>query len=278
MSGFDPAWLDLRECADHRARNKDVLAACASHFSARDQMRIVDLGCGSGSNLRALAPRLPARQSWRLVDHDLLLLEAARDRLTGWAESAEETSSGALRLLRDGRTIDVAFEQADLARDVAKAIDGSDLVTAAALFDLVSDTWMKGFAASVAAASASFYTALTYNGVESWSPPDARDGAMLAAFHAHQSRDKGFGPSAGPRATETLVRLFSREGYEVAKGDSPWRLARADGRLIAALAEGVAQACGETGLVDIQTIEGWRAARDGAEVEVGHTDIFARPR
>ena len=57
-----------------------------------------------------------------------------------------------------------------------------------------------------------------------------------------------------------------------------WRLTRADDALIAALADGVAQACGETGLVNPRMIESWRAVRTGAEVEVGHTDIFARPR
>ena len=100
MSGFDPAWLDLREGADHRARNGDVLATCAAHFATRDHVRVVDLGCGSGSNLRALAPHLPVRQSWRLVDHDSILLDAARARLARWAETAEETGDGTLRLLR----------------------------------------------------------------------------------------------------------------------------------------------------------------------------------
>ena len=278
MSGFDPAWLDLREGADHRARNRDVLATCAAHFAARDHVRVVDLGCGSGSNLRALAPHLPVRQSWRLVDHDSVLLDAARDRLTRWAETAEDMGRGALRLRRDGRMIEVGFQQADLARNVADVIDGADLVTAAALFDLVSESWMQAFVASVAAAHTPFYTALTYNGVENWSPADARDAAMLAAFHAHQARDKGFGPSAGPRATEILARLFAARHYGVVRDDSPWRLTRADDALIAALADGVAQACGETGLVNPRMIEGWRAVRTGAEVEVGHTDIFARPR
>ena len=276
MSGFDPAWLDLREDADHRARNRHVLAACVAHFAGHEHLRVVDLGCGSGSNLRALAPHLPARQSWRLVDHDSVLLDAARDRLARWAEAAEAAGGGALRLLRDGRTIDVEFAQADLARDAAGAIAGADLVTAAALFDLVSERWMSDFVSSVAATRTPFYTALTYDGVETWSPPDARDGEMLAAFHAHQARDKGFGPAAGPRATDILARLFAAQGYAVTQGDSPWRLTRDDRALVDALADGVAGACAETGLVDQRTIIEWRAVRRQAQVEIGHIDMFAR--
>ena len=276
MSGFDAAWLDLREGADHRARNPDVLAACAAHFATRDRLRIVDLGCGLGSNLRALAPHLPARQSWRLVDHDPALLAAARDRLAAWGETAED-ADGALRIVRDGRAIEIDFVQADLAQGAGGLVRDADLATAAALFDLVSEEWMRGFVASVADARAPFYTVLTYDGVETWSPPDARDAQIRAAFHAHQARDKGFGPAAGPRATDILARLFEARGYAVAQGQSPWRLAEADRALIDALADGVAAACRETGLVDAPTIAQWRSARALARVDIGHLDLFARP-
>lgn len=277
MSGFDPAWLDMRESADHRARNAEALAACASYLRTRDHVRIVDLGCGLGSNLRALAPHLPARQSWRLVDHDPVLLKAARERLGRWADKVEASGSGGLRLLREGRAIDVEFVQADLAQNFDHLFSGADLVTAAALFDLVSEDWMQRFVAQVAQKRAAFYTALTYDGEETWSPPDARDAAMLAAFHAHQARDKGFGPAAGPRATAILARLFEACGYRLKLGASPWRLTQADRELIAALADGVAGACMETGLVDPQAIEEWRAMREKAEVHIGHIDLFARP-
>ena len=277
MSGFDPAWLDMRESADHRARNADVLGACAAHLAQHDHVRVVDLGCGLGSNLRALAPHLPARQSWRLVDHDSLLLATARERLARWADKADQQENGALRLTRAGRAIDVEFAQADLAHGAAHVLRDADLVTAAALFDLVSEDWMRRFVTQIADLRTPFYTALTYDGVESWSPPDPRDAEMLAAFHAHQAGDKGFGPSAGPRATAILARLFKEEGYRVESGASPWRLTDADRPLIAALANGVAAACAETGLVDPQTILHWRAARETAEVEIGHVDLFARP-
>ena len=74
MSGFSAEWLALREPADQRARNSDLLGALTRRFAGRDTLSVVDLGCGAGSNLRALAPALPRRQRWRLVDHDAALL------------------------------------------------------------------------------------------------------------------------------------------------------------------------------------------------------------
>ncbi|WP_106418212.1 class I SAM-dependent methyltransferase [Salinicola tamaricis] len=51
---------------------------------------LVDLGCGSGSNLRYLAPQLRTPQYWRLVDHDASLLEHARSRCGELVSAAGE--------------------------------------------------------------------------------------------------------------------------------------------------------------------------------------------
>src|SRR4051812_49734447 len=89
MSGFSAEWLALREPADHHARNRALVAELRSVFAGRDTAAIIDLGCGTGSNLRALAASLPRRQSWRLVDRDPALLGAARERLSAWADASE---------------------------------------------------------------------------------------------------------------------------------------------------------------------------------------------
>ncbi len=109
MSDFSAAWLDLREAVDARARNADVASAVAARFALRDELRILDLGSGTGANLRATATLLPTRQIWTLVDRDTTLLDAARAKLTRWAES--HTSDGeALELEKSGRKIRVVFK------------------------------------------------------------------------------------------------------------------------------------------------------------------------
>src|SRR3954470_5031135 len=106
-----------------------------------------------------------------------------------------------MRVEHAGKVLTVSFHQADLARDLEALIPaGADLVTAAALFDLVSPAFIERVAEAVAARGAFLYTALTYAGRDPRPPPPPADARVLAAFHAHQRGDKGFGPAAGPEA------------------------------------------------------------------------------
>src|SRR5262245_3633605 len=89
MSEFSAQWLDLREPVDHRSRNRKLERALAKHFDGWRPITVVDLGCGTGSNLRATAPLLGPEQHWTLVDRDALLLEAAAERLAAWADGAD---------------------------------------------------------------------------------------------------------------------------------------------------------------------------------------------
>lgn len=275
---FSAEWLSLREGVDHRARNPDVLAAAAAFLKDRETVRIVDLGCGTGSNLRGAAEAFGPRQSWRLVDYDPALLEAARRELARWADEAEPDGDR-LTLVKGGRRISVDFLQADLSDDAEGVIaDGPDLVTAAALFDLMSPAWIGRFVAGLAGRKLAFYTVLTFDGRDAWIPPHPLDDAVNAAFCAHQRTDKGFGPAAGPAAAETLARTFDYAGYEVVTGDSPWRLEPKDAALTRELIAGIVKAASETGMVPPDELEAWHAARRGVQGEVGHLDIFARPR
>ena len=276
MSGFSAQWLDLREPVDHRSRSVELGRRLARHFEGWRPITVVDLGCGTGSNLRATAPLLGPDQSWTLVDYDQALLDAAGQRLTAWADGSDKQDNR-LILFKGAKRLSVEFRRADIAGDLDGALGAAaNLVTASAFFDLVSADFIARFAAAVAKHRAAFFTVLTYDGDQRWTPEHEADTIMAEAFHAHQARDKGFGAAAGPHAPDALGEAFATAGYSVEEADSAWRLGEADAALITDLARGFADAVRETGQVDAKLIAEWAAITRSSAV-VGHTDTLALP-
>lgn len=282
MSDFSPEWLRLREPADHRARNRALMDEVARLLAGRDTIRVVDLGSGLGSNLRALAPCLGGNQSWRLLDHDAALLAAARTELRGWGSADDDREN--LVVQAHGCCVTVRTEELDLAHHAERIVDPeTDLVTAAALFDLASPRWIERLADLIARKRVPFYAALTYDGVDRGDPPHPLDDPMLKALHVHQHRDKGFGPAAGPDAINVLREAFTARGYRVRMAASPWILGEADAAMLTMLGEGVVAAVAETGLVSAADIEAWRRFHmpegvwRGVTWTVGHADLLALP-
>ena len=281
MTGFSAQWLALREPADHRARDRalqDRICEQLATVARTEQraVRLIDLGCGSGSNLRALATALPAQQHWTLVDYDPLLLAAARTALVSWADQVV-SDNPLLTLRKNDKTIAIEFAQVDLARDIERVLTWpADAITAAAFFDLVAESWLVRFCKAL---RTTLYTVLTYDGFEQWLPTHAADAAMLNAFHAHQKTDKGFGIAAGPEAATIMQRELSACGFQVDLAPSPWQIDQTEAPLIQALATGSAAAVRETGLLTAQEVEQWLPARITAHhCTVGHWDILAIPK
>src|SRR5262249_43407457 len=125
MSGFSAAWLALRESFDLRARNPEVLEAIDALLGSRPAIRVADLGCGTGSTVRALCTRLPVQQHWNLFDNDASLLAIARNAVPVG-------------------NIELTATQLDLSDDLETAIGAPfDLITMSALLDLVSENWLQ---------------------------------------------------------------------------------------------------------------------------------------
>jgi hypothetical protein len=295
MSGFSAAWLALREPVDHRSRNamlqNHVVDFLHQHVPVvSDLLHITDLGSGTGSNLRALAPYFGAIQCWTLVDYDADLLRTARATLLSWADGVLDSnltnsigvagifseSIEPLVITKNMKTIAVQFRCADLLADYRSILnEPADLITAAAFFDLVAEPWLTEFCAAL---TKPLYTVLTYDGKETWGPPKALDLDVLRAFHAHQSTDKGFGAALGPKAAERLQSLLQGRGFVTACLPSPWRMDHHDHALIEQLALGTASAVREMGMLASSAIDQWEHTRRQASYcEIGHIDLFAYP-
>jgi hypothetical protein len=263
MSGFSAQWLALREPHDLRARNAAVLDAVAAAFGDQSEVAVVDLACGAGASVRAVGPRLPSRQSWRLVDNDLGLLA----RTVALAQPPR---------------LSVATRAVDLARDLELALDGPlDLITCSALLDLVSAPWLERLVVEAAARRLPVYAALSYDGRATLEPSDAFDVEMVAAVNRHQRRDKGFGPALGPQAAAVAVTRFEEVGYGVVQGRSDWTFGPHDGAIQESILAGWATAARQLGDVPLDRIAAWFTHRrelvaDGrSRLQVGHIDLFA---
>ncbi|MDP4593930.1 MAG: SAM-dependent methyltransferase [Beijerinckiaceae bacterium] len=278
MTGFSADWLSLREPVDHASINAVLRDRMVRHFANTQQIAITDLGSGSGSSLRGLAPFFPEQQFWRLLDHDQALLNHARIALTDWADEAQPAGER-LHLKKGTKSIIVECVQADLAQGVPEhLLDGAHMITASAFFDLVSVQWIERFCRQMADVPLPVYALLTYNGSEQWMPRHPADAAVLAAFHQDQQRDKGFGPAAGPEAAAALSGNLAACGYSVEQAPSPWVLGSSDAGLIHALAAGSAAAVADAGLIMDKHAIGWREARQRAvSCTIGHTDVLALP-
>ncbi|MEM6374488.1 MAG: class I SAM-dependent methyltransferase [Pseudomonadota bacterium] len=244
--GFSAHWLDLREPADHAARDGRLLAAARA--CVKPGQVILDLGSGTGSTARAFA-RCGARAPWRFLDGDADLLELAGKRHPGSEQIV-----------------------ANLADVDALPLDGVGLVTASALFDLMPRNWIAALALRLRQARIPLYSALNYNGEMRWTPAQPFDAEITAAFNRHQSTDKGIGPATGPHATEVTKEIFEAQGYGVQTADSPWDLGPEDAALQADLNRGIATAAQEAGHPQA---EAWLAATNRSHTRIGHTDLLA---
>jgi hypothetical protein len=261
---FSASWLELREPHDRRARNATVLDAVAKAFADHSSIAITDIACGTGSTLRALSPRLKARQNWRLADNDLSLL-------------ARTPQSQPPDLM-------VTTTPIDLERDLEAALDGpADLVTTSALLDLVSDAWLERLAIEAAARQLPVYAALSYDGRVEMTPSDPGDAAIIGAVNQHQRTDKGFGPALGPDAATVAPERFARVGYAVVQGGSDWVFGPNDREIQLETLTGWATAAREIGTVPLPDVVSWLTRRRDlvaagrSTIRVGHIDFFARP-
>ncbi|MEM7021378.1 MAG: methyltransferase domain-containing protein [Pseudomonadota bacterium] len=263
MRSFAANWLALREPCDRVARS----AVLADRFAEAlgSAARLIDLGCGTGSNLRYLAPRLAEGQRWLCIDNDAELLDEARVALRNWAGP-------------EGWRGEADFVCSDLAGDLGALQREDSAITASALLDLTSAPWLDRLVTFCLGRP--LLIALSFDGRLTWTPAASEDHSILEAFLAHQRTDKGFGPALGPDAAAYLARRLEAEGYRITTAASDWRLGTSNQALIEEMLRGFAQAAGERLGRDLSAWTAMRQqqAREGKlALTVGHVDLLALP-
>jgi SAM-dependent methyltransferase len=281
-------WLRLREPADVAARSEAVTRAIAERTVAGEPRCLLDLGTGTGSNIRYLAERLGGPQRWIGIDRSALLLAELPERITSWAAASgyEAWTDGRRSVVRGAHfQCDIETQEGDVGTlDDHRIFAGRHIVTASALLDLVSESWLVALAAHCRVEGALALFAITYNGRFTCSPADADDEPVRDLFNRHQKTDKGLGGgAAGPNAGAIAEQCFLQQGYQVRREPSDWVLGPADRDVQRLLIEGWADAATELAPDRASALDRWRARRlahveaGRSHVVVGHDDLAAWP-
>lgn len=215
-------WLALRRAADERARDAaaPLLADLTAHLAGltahladltahlggarralprpgADIVAVVDVGAGTGANRSYLAPRLPFRTAWTLLDHDPALLGA-------------EDNEGCRRVLGG---------VAELPGLLAELGPGPRLVTCSALLDLLSAPDLDALVEAVLGAGVPALFALTVTGGVRIEPADPDDELVREAFDAHQARAGRPGPGAAEYVAAAVRARSALRGSGVSEGE-----------------------------------------------------------
>jgi trans-aconitate methyltransferase len=264
-----PEWLALREPADGAARATDLVEPIRRHLAVHGRAIVHDLGCGTGSMGRWLAPQLARRHHWVMHDRDAdLLARAAADPPRG----------------EDPTAVTIETRQDDVARLTPGELAGACLITASALLDLMTGEELEHLVTRCAEAGCPALLTLSVTGRVELAPADPLDERVASAFNAHQRRTTGGRRLLGPDAVDVAAEAFTRLGAEVQLRPSPWRLGPDEAALasewvrqwVAAASEQRPELAAVTRAYLRRRLAQASAGR--LRVRVHHTDLLAWPR
>jgi hypothetical protein len=272
MSGIlevSSEWLALREPVDADARSRD-LALSAAAMLQEGPLVIHDLGSGTGSMMRWIAPLLPGPQTWVLHDWNAHLMERAVD--------------GICPQDRENAEVSVRLQTGNLAELRPADLAGASLVTASALLDVLTSREIHAIVNACVGAGAPSLLALSVTGDVRFSPRDEIDAAFKHAFNAHQLRETGSRQQLGRHGAPITRGLFAQAGWHVRQRTTEWRLDRLLPRLLTAWFDGWVDAAVEQdpGLrIEASRYRQRRMSqieRGELTAHVQHVDLLAWPR
>lgn len=216
MTRVSPEWLARREPADAAARSAELVEELRARLAGDRPVVVHDLGCGSGSMGRWLAPLLPGPQHWVLYDHDDELLERAEAAMAGMTGVAT-----------------VRTRRCDVTRLVADDLAGASVITASALLDMLTQDELDRMVAACVGAGCPALLTISVIGLVELDPFDPLDPLIGDAFNAHQRRTAGVRTLLGPDAVDVAIDAFTQRGATVLVRSTPWRIGSDHSELVA---------------------------------------------
>lgn len=282
---FDAEWLALREPFDARVRSRDL----AHRFAALlpERVTLLELGTGTCSLFRWLAPIIARPQQWLCLDEDEdhlqhgLRLTASWGRRLGYTvELGEDETSLTLH------TPHGAWSMQTVSCDLEDPptflpLDDADAVVCSALLDLFSEDWLSELLSAIGRRP--LYAAMNVTGRQWRNRHDPGDALVLEGYRRNQIGDGPVIDALGPYAPQAAEAVCAAMGLHYAAVRSDWTIRPHDRamlrRILAFHAGGARNALPQ----HRPRIDAWEARRrrdvDAGRLamRIGHRDILVSP-
>jgi len=277
-------WLNERYEVDAAARNKELERIAFNHLAGHDELEIVDLGAGTGSNFRYYCGRVPAKkQKWTLIDQDPKLLEEAEGNIRQIFPSHSSNSElGELTIETSELKIQIQFKTTNIFEEDARIVEGNcHLILSNALFDLASEQQFRSLCQALPLDKSVFLTTMNYQSTD-FEPKDPSDQFFILHFHNHMSRQQKFGRSMGTDCVDFMTDVLQGFTQNFHSRVSIWRLNSSNKLLQLGIMDFVQNAMEDMSLNDSRFHE-WKKNRmdllnkSMQTMEVGHVDLLCLP-
>lgn len=271
-------WLVLRYPLDVAARSQVLEAEALVRLPLTRELRILDLGAGTGANLVYYAPRLISGALWWLVDRDTVLLRALPPFRERVGADSRNSSCHEIHVL-PGDFLDPNHPVYEMTFDLVLANAVVDLLSREQLdhlLELFERSWQRSPPLLL------FTINLDLGLAFSPEPPGSFHWCRL--YEQHMERVQPFGRALGAHAATHMEAVLRARGYDLYDKPSPWCITEdnhhALGAMLYYFERSISELIGSNPR-ELDTFVGWladmraRASQGRLRLHVPHRDFLA---
>ena len=284
-------WLAHRFACDAEARHDEIEHKFLDFFRQHQtSLKIVDIGSGTGANVRYYFDKIPHAQEWTLIEQSTYLLEECRHSLSAFAQEHNYSwqAQGDAFLLTDTeeKTATIKLVPGRLEHiEQLTDLPHTDVVTANAVFDLLSFEQFDALVSTLARHDVCLLATLNYYET-SFLPFSDQDHRFTHWYHMHMKRPQPMGIAMGPDCSAEMLDLLAQHHMMIEQEGSQWHLKKCDLTMHRYILHFMKQAISELSLSqeEQRDFNAWLDRKKELcrqrelEIIIDHSDIFACPR
>lgn len=281
-TNFTIQWLKDRFPYDSVARNKRVEQSCLDYYRDRKNISLLDIGSGTGASCIYFMEKWSASQIWTLVELNPALAAASIERIEDYAaQNGYVTQRGAQQLFlqKEQKFVTVnVLQKSFLELDDFIDWGSIDLVTATAVFDLLSKEMFADFIQPLIAHKIPLLATINYERMII-TPDDYKSDLFSELYTAHMKRPQTFGVSMGGDSAYEMYQVFRNNGLSYKAGQSHWFIHQEDELMITYLLDYMTNAIPDLLDTDEEkaALTDWitqKKKEKNISIEVCHWDLF----